>query len=169
MTTTVIVHAHCADSKHVQAIIVEQLRNGGFNVIEDISIQNGEKLERVVFDGRVISIQEVDKESIAETNTQLDKSIEQQIQDKGLTAPRITAPDINASIASEQYFVFPGTTLTVCCLTLQNGFHVTGESACASPANFDEEIGRQIARDNAKQKIWSLEGYRLKSELAKVA
>jgi hypothetical protein len=164
----VIVTAHCASTKQVHALIVEQLRNGKFNVIEDITLQDGEKLERVVFDDRVISIQEVDKLNITEINLQSDTSIEQEIQTKGLTAPRITSLDIEAAIASEQYFVFPSTTLTVCCLTLQNGFQVTGESACASPSNFDEEIGRKIARDNAKQKIWSLEGYRLKSELAKL-
>ncbi|MGO7508905.1 Gp49 family protein [Rhizobium ruizarguesonis] len=49
-----------------------------------------------------------------------------------------------AEIVAEQYHAFPGTTLTVCALTLQNGFQVTGESAAASPDNFDEEIGRKI-------------------------
>jgi len=60
-------------------------------------------------------------------------------------------------IKDEAYYVFPGTMLTVCCLTLENGFTVTGESACASPANFNEELGRKIAREHAKQKIWPLE------------
>ena len=55
--------------------------------------------------------------------------------------------------------------LTFCVLTLQNGFTVTGESACASPENFDAEIGRKIARDNAVQKIWPLMGYELKQRL----
>jgi hypothetical protein len=64
-------------------------------------------------------------------------------------------------IAGEQYYVFPGTTLTVCCLTLLNGFTVTGESAAASPENFDVEIGRKIARDNARGQIWAFEGYLL--------
>lgn len=94
-----------------------------------------------------------------------DKEIEQEIQAKGLTAPRITPDDIERTISQEDYHVFPGTTLTVACLTLVNGFAVTGESACASPENFDEELGRKIARDNAKQKIWALEGYRLKAKL----
>lgn len=56
--------------------------------------------------------------------------------------------------------------LTFCVLVLRNGFTVTGESACASPENFDPEIGRKIARNNAKQKIWPLEGYVLKTNLA---
>lgn len=92
-------------------------------------------------------------------------SIEQDIQAKGLTAPRITPEQIDAAVVGEQYHVFEGTTLTVCCLTLANGFTVTGESACASPENFDVELGRKIARDNAKQKIWALEGYALRNRL----
>lgn len=90
-------------------------------------------------------------------------AVESEIQAKGLTAPRITPADVDAAIVGEAYHVFPGTTLTVCCLSLANGFTVTGESACASPENFDEELGRKIARDNARQKIWALEGYRLRS------
>ena len=94
-----------------------------------------------------------------------EQEIEQEIQDKGLTAPRLTPGAIDATIAGEQYHVFEGTTLTVCCLTLRNGFTVTGESACASPENFDREIGETIARNNAREKIWALEGYLLKERL----
>ncbi len=172
-----------------------------------------------------------------------DKEIEQEIQAKGLTAPRITPADIKAAIASEHYFtaaegvspsvgkmvdrflgwklpadfgpdggisfkresdyehpVFGRTKcepvgtnlfhagqakemfeyavgatdvppalnlLTFCVLVLRNGFTVTGESACASPENFDAEIGRQIARENAVAKIWPLMGYELRSAIAK--
>jgi hypothetical protein len=92
-------------------------------------------------------------------------AIEQEIQDKGLTAPRITPTDIDAAIKAEDYHVFPGSQLTVCCMTLQNGFTVTGESACASPANFNAELGRKIARDNARNKIWPLAGYLLRERL----
>lgn len=95
-----------------------------------------------------------------------EQAIEQEIQDKGLTAPRLTPDAIDATIASEDYHVFPGTTLTVCCLTLRNGFTVTGESACASPENFDAELGQKIARQNAREKIWALEGYALRERLA---
>lgn len=66
----------------------------------------------------------------------------------------------------EDYHVFPGTTLTVCALRLRNGFVVTGESAAASPENFDQAIGRTIARDKARQKIWALEGYLLRERLS---
>ena len=97
------------------------------------------------------------------TNT--DK-IEKMIQDKQLTAPRITPEDITDSIVKDAYYVFPGTQTTICLLTLSNGFTVTGESACASPENFNEEIGREIARDNAKNKIWVLLGFALKEKLA---
>jgi len=56
--------------------------------------------------------------------------------------------------------------LTFCVLVLRNGFTVTGESACASPENFDAEIGRKVARQNAINKVWPLMGYELKSRLA---
>lgn len=122
-----------------------------------------------------------------------EKSIGQMIEDKCMTAPRITPADIEANIVSERFFtaadgvqgayrnggdVHPvGVTpskeesvtlglLTFCVLVLRNGFTVTGESACASPENFDAEIGRKIARNNAVQKIWPLMGYELRSKLA---
>lgn len=94
-----------------------------------------------------------------------ESELESEIQAKGLTAPRLTPSMIDSAIYAEAYHVFPGTMLTVCCLTLQNGFTVVGESACASPSNFDAEIGRKIARDHARNKIWALEGYLLKQRL----
>lgn len=148
-----------------------------------------------------------------------DQAIEQEIQAKGLTAPRITPADIEANIYSEHYFTashaingdadwlserllsiswqiekcgasleltkavtmvsdlrrdINRTTpihaslrlLTFCVLVLRNGFTVTGESACASPENFDAELGRKIARRNAEAKIWPLMGYELRSKLS---
>lgn len=97
-----------------------------------------------------------------------ERAIEQEIQARGLTAPRLTPDDLDAKIVNEQYVVFAGTTLTVCCLTLENGFTVTGESAAASPENFDAEVGRKIARAEARDKIWQLEGYLLRERLHQV-
>lgn len=94
-----------------------------------------------------------------------EQGIEQAIQDAGKIAPRLTPEAIDATIVGEQYYVFPGTTLTVCCLTLRNGYNVTGESAAVSSENFDAEIGKQIARAEARDKIWALEGYRLRQAL----
>ena len=95
-----------------------------------------------------------------------EQAIESEIQAKGLNAPRLSPEKIDAVIVAEDYHVFPGTTLTVCCLKLRNGFTVTGESAAASPENFNEEIGRKIARTNAREKIWALEGYLLREKLS---
>lgn len=92
--------------------------------------------------------------------------IENKIRAKGLTAPRVKPEDLDSEIIAEDYHVFPGSCLTVCCLTLRNGFTVTGESACASPSNFNAEIGQQIARKNAREKIWPLLGFRLRDKLA---
>lgn len=95
-----------------------------------------------------------------------DLEIEKEIIAKGLTAPRVTPQRLEDVIVSEQYYVFPGTTFTACLLTLANGYTVLGESACASPENFNEELGRKIARENAKNKIWALEGYLLRQQLS---
>lgn len=92
--------------------------------------------------------------------------IEAEIQAKGLNAPRLSPAHIDSVIVGEDYHVFPGTTLTVCMLKLCNGFTVTGESAAASPENFDADLGRKIARDNARNKIWAFEGYLLRQRLA---
>jgi hypothetical protein len=115
--------------------------------------------------------------------------IEQEIQAKGKTAPRVTAADVESNIACWWYFTAaegaegaaaagtpyseqppvptndPLRLLTFCVLVLQNGFTVTGESACASPENFDAEIGRKVARANAISKVWPLMGYVLKERL----
>jgi len=90
---------------------------------------------------------------------------EQEIQSKNLNAPRLTPALIDAAINSAQYYVFPGTTVTVCCITLVNGFNVIGESAAASPENFDAELGKKIAFENARNNIWAFEGYLLKQKL----
>ena len=92
------------------------------------------------------------------------KQIEKEIQQKGLNAPRITPEHINTVIHKAEYHKLTPV-LTVCVLTLRNGFTVTGESACASPENYDEEIGNKIAYKNAYDKIWALEGYLLKESL----
>ena len=95
-----------------------------------------------------------------------EQAIEQELKDKGLNAPRLTPEHIDAAIVKEQYHVFDGTTITVCCLTLRNGFTVIGENAPVSSENFDADIGRKAARQNAREKIWALEGYLLKQRLS---
>lgn len=122
-----------------------------------------------------------------------EQEIEKEIQDKGLNAPRITPEHIDSVIQSVHYFTagdgYAGALasseefnslpederfinppqqldlLTFCVIILKNGFTVTGESACASPENFDPEIGCKVAYENARNKIWMLEGYLLKEKL----
>jgi len=112
--------------------------------------------------------------------------LEQQIKEAGADkAPRITPDHIKSKVIGTHFFtaldgvatVSPVTAtlknqevqslslLTFCVLVLENGFTVTGESACASPENFNEEIGRKIAYENAIDKVWLLEGYLLKQNL----
>lgn len=122
-----------------------------------------------------------------------EQQIEQEIQDKGLNAPRLTPDHIDSVIQSVHYFTagdgYAGALvfseefnslpegerfinppqqldlLTFCVIVLKNGFTVTGESACASPENFNAEIGQKVAYENARNKIWQLEGYLLKEKL----
>jgi len=103
------------------------------------------------------------------TDRQHEQSIEDMILAKGLTAPRITPQDLDDAIdplVPPQYHVFPGSNTTVCLLTLKNGYTVTGESACASPENFDKEVGREVAFKDARNKLWPLLGFLLKDKLA---
>lgn len=94
-----------------------------------------------------------------------EQELENEIKESGANEQRVTPDKLDAVIVAEAYHVFDGTTLTVCALTLRNGFTVTGESAAADPANFNEEIGKKIARENARNKIWALEGYLLRQKL----
>lgn len=102
-------------------------------------------------------------------NLTSDAEIECALKRKGLDAPRITPDYLKTLIVSADYYVFPNTTTTVCCITLQNGFTLIGESACASPENFDKQIGESIAYTNAFDKLWALEGYLLKQNLYEAA
>lgn len=94
-----------------------------------------------------------------------DKQLEAKIKELKLTAPRVTLERIEEVISSVEYYTFPGSCLTVCCITLRNGYTVTGESACASPENFNKKFGEEVAFNKAKDRIWPLEGYLLKQAL----
>ena len=93
-----------------------------------------------------------------------DQMLEYEIQNKGINAPRLTPAHIDSTIKDISYHRLTDV-LTVCVITLMNGFTVTGESACASPENYNEEIGNKVAFENAREKIWMLEGYLLKEKL----
>ncbi|ENY3728398.1 Gp49 family protein [Enterobacter kobei] len=119
-----------------------------------------------------------------------DQQIEDEIVAKDKTAPRVTPEHIQSLITGsitprlktgvngnihkqDELTRLAGyhgelKLLTFCVLVLKNGFTVTGESSCASPENFDEEIGRKITRQNAVNKIWMLEGYLLKEKLSEL-
>lgn len=109
-----------------------------------------------------------------------DQELEDIQKSRNLTAPRVTLSDLLANIAGENYFTIGAAcaalgqpspagseVVTLCVLTLENGFMVIGEAAPASPANFDPELGRKIAKDKAIDKVWPLMGYALKERLAR--
>lgn len=105
------------------------------------------------------------------------EAIEDRIQAKGLNAPRLTPSHIDEQIATvvsgRASVLFKNVPLhpsleclTICVITLKNGYTLIGKSACASPANYDEHLGRQIAYEDARKQIWALEGYLLRSKLS---
>lgn len=105
-------------------------------------------------------------------NQLTDAATESEIKAKGLTAPRVTPHQIDALMAGVKVKThhFPGTTTMVAVAFSADGFSVgVGTSACASPENFDAELGAKIATANAlkeaRQKFWELEGYVLKKQL----
>ena len=91
--------------------------------------------------------------------------IEALIQAKGLTRPRLTPQEVDDTIKAETYTTLPSGKVMVCELTLRNGFTVRGEAAVVSKANFNEDVGRKISRENARNKVWELEGYLLQQRL----
>ena len=83
------------------------------------------------------------------------------------TAPRVTREHIEQQIADVEY-AWPSVRnpmMCVCLITMRNGFTVHGVSAPASPANFDNEVGKRYAYDDAFRQLWPLEGYLLRQAL----
>lgn len=101
-----------------------------------------------------------------------DQTIEQEIQAKGLTAPRVTLDALNANIVSVEivkHLAPSGQVLRWAVLTTRSGYAVTGRpSVSVSPENDNAELGEQIARDNARNELWPLMGYALKERLAAI-
>ena len=81
------------------------------------------------------------------------------------TAPRVTEQSIKNKIANVQFQ--RSDVLTICIITMQNGFHLVGTSAPASPTNYDQAVGERYAYDNAFKQLWPLEGYLLREQLSK--
>lgn len=104
-----------------------------------------------------------------------DQKFESVLASLGLPGPRVTLAMVEEVLATVTYDtrVIPGTTCTQATAILPTGFVVgRGEAACADPANFNPALGieRAIskARDNARDEIWKLEGYRLSQALHEV-
>lgn len=79
--------------------------------------------------------------------------------------PRVTLQSMEDKIVSENYLYQD--LLTICVLKMENGFYVVGESAPASAANYDADLGRRFARENALRQLWKLEGYALRERLSR--
>ena len=132
------------------------------NPLLDYRVTNNEtyshKTDRIPNGAVVILVQEEPKT--------VEQQIEQEIQSKNLNAPRLTPDHIDSVIVDETYTNLPDGRTVICQLTLKNGYTIDGKSACVSKENFNQEIGNKIARQNAREKIWELEGYLLKEKLS---
>lgn len=168
MTSEVIVKAHCANTKMA---VIDVLQNGDHNY--SVLVTDGSEGRATIHDGQTVAVREVviaeygqpQKPTVYRSGRD-EAELEELLQAKGLNAPRLTPEDIDAAIFGAQFWQPEGTTLTVCAMQLNNGYMVTGESACASIDNFDAEIGKNVAYDNARNKVWMLEGYLLKEYLS---
>ena len=78
---------------------------------------------------------------------------------------KLTPEILESKILAENYHQFAGTTVTICCLTLENGYNTIGQSACIDQANFDSEMGQGFARADAFNKLWQLYGFNAKETL----
>lgn len=86
------------------------------------------------------------------------------MQETSALPNKVTVEAIEARIVRTTYWVLPGTTVTVCMLSIDNGYTVRGESACVDPANFDEAKGEQYSREDAFRKLWPLFGFLLSED-----
>lgn len=88
-----------------------------------------------------------------------------------LTAPKIASAEVEGEIVNEYYRNAgsavkapegsPLYNVTLCFLQLRNSFVIVGKSACVVAANFNEDIGRQLAREDAIKQVWPFLGFRL--------
>lgn len=66
---------------------------------------------------------------------------------------------INQLLAdSEIYAAKMGKKTTVVHATLPNTFEVVASAACNSPAEYDHEVGKQVAMKRLRDKVWELAG-----------
>jgi len=96
-------------------------------------------------------------------------------------AERVSLAKINEAISAEYSFTADKAlgegipvhdslkVLTICMIVMKNGFTVIGKSAPASPENFNADLGRQFAREDAIRQLWPLMGYALRERLAAAA
>ena len=84
------------------------------------------------------------------------------------SAQRLT-PDYLKSRVEKAEFHRLTDTLTVCVMTTKNGFTIVGKSACADPANYNQEIGEKVAYQDAFSQLWPLEGYLLRERITGAA
>ncbi len=80
---------------------------------------------------------------------------------------KVTQEQVNENmqdviVRTETEFGKPVTYVTV---RMKNGFTLRESTTCVDPANYDEEIGKQICLEKIEDKVWFLLGYALQEKL----
>lgn len=75
-------------------------------------------------------------------------------------AERVTKEYMESRITGKE-FTQLGETVTHCRILLDNGYSVSGESACVNVENYNQQIGEKIAYDRAFVQLWPLFGFLL--------
>ena len=91
--------------------------------------------------------------------------IANQIRELGLNAPKVDFKHITQLMEDVVYefYVIPNTTTTVA-FAIYHGFTIAqGQASCVDPANFNTQLGMEVAIDraqkNAESELWKLEGW----------
>ncbi len=85
---------------------------------------------------------------------------------KQKTPNRVPLEYLRKRIVSEEYWhPTDAPYFTVCCLFVDNGYILIGKSAPADPENFDEELGKRFAREDAERQFWPILGFVLREQL----
>ncbi len=91
-------------------------------------------------------------------------------------APRVALADIEAAISCRYDITADRAIagmpdhpslklLSICILVMNNGFAVIGKSAPAAADNFNAELGRKFAYEDAIRQLWPLMGFALRDKL----
>lgn len=95
----------------------------------------------------------------------MDTDFSKRADDVAVNDNRITEAQIRDRIGLVE-FIKPETNphMTICVMNMKNGFSVIAHSCPVDPANYNEQLGQDIAEKKCIDQLWQLEGYLLKEK-----